>query len=85
LKDVRARHRPSHRLLPAWLQPMARAVPATHVFQGMRQVLHEGTFPLTELLAATALNGVYLAISFVFFYWIFGQVKELGLLMKVGE
>ena len=72
-------------VLPGWLQPIARAVPATHVFQGMRQVLHEGTFPFGELLAATALNGIYLAVAFVFFYWMFAQVKELGLLLKVGE
>jgi ABC-2 type transport system permease protein len=72
-------------VLPPWLQPIARAVPATHVFQGMRQLLHDGTFPLGELLAATALNGIYLSVAFAFFYWIFGQVKVLGLLLKVGE
>jgi len=72
-------------VLPPWLQPIARAVPATHVFQGMRQLLRDGTFPLGELLAATALNAIYLSVAFAFFYWIFGQVKELGLLLKVGE
>ena len=72
-------------VLPSWLQPVAMMVPATHVFEGMRQVLSGGSFPLASLVKATALNGLFLGCAFVFFYWIFGQVKEQGLLMKVGE
>ncbi len=72
-------------ILPGWLQPVAKMVPATHVFEGMRQVLRHGNFPLNELLWATGLNVLYLLAALAFFYWIFGQVRELGLLMKVGE
>ena len=72
-------------ILPSWLQPISRSVPATHVFEGMREILIEGTFPVQSLLYAFALNIVYMALAFAFFYWIFGQVKQLGLLLKVGE
>ncbi len=72
-------------ILPWWLQPIARMVPATHVFEGMREVLTHGTFPVRALLWATGLNVLYLSAAFMFFYWIFGQVKRLGLLLKVGE
>jgi ABC-2 type transport system permease protein len=72
-------------VLPAWLQPVAMGVPATHVFEGMRQVLAQGAFPWPSLLWATGLNSLYLLAAFAFFYWIFGQVRELGLLLKVGE
>ncbi len=72
-------------VLPSWLQPVAMTVPATHVFEGMRQVLAAGAFPWQSLLWATGLNSLYLLAAFAFFYWIFGQVRELGLLLKVGE
>ena len=72
-------------VLPSWLQPAAMAVPATHVFEGMREILEQGTFPMDALLRATGLNALYLLAAFAFFYWIFGQVKQLGLLLKVGE
>src|SRR6266849_4681720 len=31
--------------LPDWLQPVSRAIPATYVFEGMRQVLDKNGFP----------------------------------------
>ncbi|MEI6656467.1 MAG: ABC transporter permease, partial [Verrucomicrobiota bacterium] len=30
-------------VLPAWLQPVAQALPATHIFEGMREVMRTGS------------------------------------------
>ncbi len=72
-------------VLPGWLQGVALMIPATHVFEGMRGVLATGTFSVESFLAATLLNAVYLGLSLIFFYRIFGAAKRLGLLMRVGE
>ena len=48
-------------VLPAWLQPFALAVPATHVFEGMRSVINGGPFPVREFLWSSGLNVLYLA------------------------
>src|SRR6266702_3548894 len=49
--------------LPIWLQPVAWALPSTYVFEGMRAVMFEGTFRGDYLVAALALDLVYLAIG----------------------
>jgi ABC-2 type transport system permease protein len=70
--------------LPAWLQPICLALPTTHVFEGMRQVLAGGGFPTGHLLWAFALNGLLIAISFGFFHWMFRVARVKGLLVKLG-
>jgi ABC-2 type transport system permease protein len=44
--------------LPEWLQPVAWAIPAFHVFEGMRSVLFDGAFRHDFLVNAIALNVV---------------------------
>lgn len=48
-------------VLPPALQHVARAIPLTHVFEGMRGVLTTGTVPPGRLAAAALLNLAYLA------------------------
>lgn len=71
-------------VLPGWLQGMARALPSTYVFEGMRTVLQGGPFDTTRLMIAFALNGVYLVLGAVFFSWMFHQVREKGYLSRLG-
>jgi len=71
-------------VLPAWLRPVALAIPATHVFEGMREVLGGGAFPAARLAAAFALNVVYLAAGSAFFAWMLGRVREKGYLARLG-
>lgn len=71
-------------VLPVWLRPFALAIPATHVFEGMREVLAGGGFPAARLLAAFALNLVYLAAGGAFFAWMLGRVREKGYLARLG-
>jgi ABC-2 type transport system permease protein len=72
-------------VLPIGLEVVAHAVPASHVFQGMRQVIAGGAFPSRELMWATALNVIYLVVSWMFFRWTFAIVRERGLLARFGE
>jgi ABC-2 type transport system permease protein len=72
-------------VLPPWLRAVARLVPSSHVFEGMRAVVSGGAFPTRELVSAAGLNAAYLAFSLLFFSWNFRAVKRKGLLVKVGE
>ena len=48
-------------MLPAWLQPVAWALPPTYVFEGMRALLIEHVFRADLMLEALALNVVFFA------------------------
>ncbi|MFQ5328505.1 MAG: ABC transporter permease [Thermodesulfobacteriota bacterium] len=72
-------------VLPPFLQSIARFVPSSHVFEGMRAVIAGGLFPLHHLLWAAGLNCLYLTGAIFFFAWNFRVVKEKGLLAKTGE
>lgn len=71
-------------VLPRWVQPVSLAIPATHVFEGMRDVLRGDGWPVHHLVAAFALNVVYLVLAGMFFRWMFGVARRKGLLAKLG-
>jgi ABC-2 type transport system permease protein len=72
-------------ILPSWLQPVALAIPATHVFEGMRAALLEGRVAAGHLAAAAALNVIWLGIAAWLFAWVFRIARQKGLLLNVGE
>src|SRR6266436_7226898 len=65
-------------VLPRWLQPIALGIPATHVFEGMRQVLRGEGLSAHYLVWAFALNIVYLVAAALFFRWMFEVAREKG-------
>jgi ABC-2 type transport system permease protein len=69
-------------VLPGWLQPIALALPATHIFEGMREVMQSGTMSWVPLAWALVLNLVYLALAGGFFVWILNYTRRRGLLTK---
>src|SRR6266496_5351822 len=69
-------------VLPDWLQAIARLNPAAHVFEGMRAVITNGTFPTSELAWAVGLNAFYLAMLVGWFHLMFAACKEKGLLVR---
>jgi ABC-2 type transport system permease protein len=71
-------------VLPGWVQVIARGIPATYVFEGMRQVLRGEGFPTHHLVWAFGLNVVYLIGAGLFFNYMFGIAREKGLLAKLG-
>ncbi len=72
-------------VLPSFLQVIARFVPASYVFEGMRAVISNGGFPLGDLLRSSGLNAFYIIFAFLFFRWNFDIVKRKGLLVRIGE
>ena len=72
-------------VLPGWLQPIALATPASHIFEGMRMVIGQHAFPTSQVLAALGLNAIYMSAAVLFFYKTFALVREKGLLAKTGE
>ena len=72
-------------VLPHWLQPLALALPASHVFEGMRAVLLEHIFRLDQLLYAIVLNLIYLGAGISVFLFSFRVARQQGLLFQMGE
>jgi len=73
-------------VLPRVLRGIARAVPASYVFEGMREVINNGgRFALRELALALGLSAVYLAAALILFHHTFKVVKKKGLLTRIGE
>jgi ABC-2 type transport system permease protein len=71
-------------VLPGWLQPIAVCIPATHVFEGMRQVLNKEGLSAHHLGWAFGLNILYLIGGALFFRYMFGVARKKGLLAKLG-
>jgi ABC-2 type transport system permease protein len=71
--------------LPAWLQPVAWALPPTYVFEGMRALLIEHTFHAGLMLHALALNAVLLAAGTAGFLLLLASARRHGTLMQTGE
>ena len=71
--------------LPGWLQPIALALPPTHVFEGMRSILLEHTFDPTDLWWAMGLNAIYLAVGYATFSWFLASARDNGTLLQLGE
>jgi ABC-2 type transport system permease protein len=72
-------------VLPKWLQAVAWANPATHVFEGMRAVLTTGHLPMSHLTWAIGLNLFYLTLMIVWFHRTFEVCKDRGSLVRIGE
>ncbi len=70
--------------LPQWLQSIAWFLPTAHSFEGMRQVLTNGTFSSMHFWWGLALNIVYFALAIVIFKKVFEITKKKGLLVKLA-
>jgi ABC-2 type transport system permease protein len=71
-------------VLPPWLQPAARALPSSYLFEGMRSVIATGRMPSSYLVTALALNLVYFAAAGTFFAWMFRSARRTGRLGRLG-
>lgn len=72
------------KVLPVWLQPISKLLPSTHVFEGMREALATRALDSRSLVAALALNVVYLAAGAAFFGWMLERVRVKGYLSRLG-
>jgi ABC-2 type transport system permease protein len=71
--------------LPAWLQPVAWALPPTYVFEGMRALLIDHTFRPDLMLDALALNALFFAAGTFGFLKLLQSARRNGSLMQTGE
>ncbi len=69
--------------LPNFLQPVANFIPAAHVFEGMREVLQQNSFPTKHLTEAAILNVGYMTLAAIFFAQMFKQARKKGFLSKL--
>ncbi|MBX9687544.1 MAG: ABC transporter permease [Candidatus Obscuribacterales bacterium] len=72
-------------VLPPFIQPIAKLVPASYVFEGMRQILEHKTYDPNGLLISFALNVVYMLIAAFVFRHFFEEARNKGLLAKYGS
>ena len=72
-------------VLPAFMQPIAWALPPTYVFEGMRALLIDHTFRLDLMLEALALNVVLFTAMALAFVALLASARRNGSLMQTGE
>ena len=73
---------PVSAIKPEWVQHIALALPPTHVFEGMREVLATGVFSWEKFLWASGLNVLFLALAGWFFLYMLKVTRRRGLLTK---
>ena len=66
-------------ILPDWAQKISIFIPATYIFEGMRNLLQSGNFPLDKLIMSFSLNIFYLIISISVFIFMFNKSRGAGL------
>jgi ABC-2 type transport system permease protein len=72
-------------VLPGWMQAIAKCIPASYIFEGMRQILAEGPFPTKLLVQAYLVDAIYVVAAWAIFAWMLKAVRERGLLSRFGE
>lgn len=71
-------------VLPEGMRAMALAIPCTHVFEGMRDVIRSGTMSWHHLGWAMGLNAIYLGAAIWLLTRMFNLARDRGLLGKLG-
>jgi ABC-2 type transport system permease protein len=71
-------------LLPAWLQPVAWALPPTYVFEGMRAALVEHAFRVDLMVWALGINALLIAGGALAFLRLLQSARIAGTLLQ-GE
>jgi ABC-2 type transport system permease protein len=72
-------------ILPAAAQAVAHAVPASHVFEGMRRVLAGGGIDWRSLGVAAALDALFVAVALVAMAAALRHARHRGRLSRFGE
>jgi ABC-2 type transport system permease protein len=72
-------------IMPHWLQPIALALPAAHVFEGVRAALGQGIIRWDHLAWAAGLNIAWLSAANLLFLQQFNAARRNGALMNIGE
>lgn len=68
--------------MPDWMQAVARILPTSYIFEGMREVLGQGTLDAGSLILSFGLNLVYLVLGIWFFRNFYEKARQSGQIMK---
>ncbi len=71
--------------MPGWLQPLVLALPAAHVFEGLRDMLARGVIDWGHLAWAAGLNVAWMTAAAGVFWTQFQAARTNGSLMTIGE
>jgi len=71
--------------LPVWLQPVAQALPAAHIFEGLRAALLTHAMDWRQFTLATGLNAVWAVAAILVFAGEFRRARVRGALLAIGE
>lgn len=71
--------------LPIWLQPVAQALPAAHIFEGLRALLLHGQMDWPQLALAVGLNAIWTVAAVSVFAAEFRRARIRGALISIGE
>jgi ABC-2 type transport system permease protein len=69
-------------ILPPWMQLIAQITPASHVFEGMRELISTGHMNLTHMYLAMGLNILYMTIAGFMFKMFYEEARKRGFLAK---
>jgi len=72
-------------VLPPWLQPIASAIPASHIFEGLRSILIDQVFRTDLLANALYLNLIFICAGLAIFFLILRYARIQGQLLQMGE
>ena len=72
-------------VLPWFLQPIALALPSSHVFEGMRAAMLNGAIQWDQLAWAIGLNIVWTIVAASVFAAQFKAARTRGALLSIGE
>jgi ABC-2 type transport system permease protein len=72
-------------VMPHWLQYIAFALPAAHVFEGLRAAIRDGSIQWYHLAWAFSLNAAWLSAASLLFWQQFQAARRNGALMNIGE
>lgn len=66
-------------ILPEWAQVIAKCLPTTYIFEGMRDILYHGHFSWQPIITSVWLSIIYLAGSITLFVILYEKSREKGL------
>jgi ABC-2 type transport system permease protein len=71
--------------LPHWLQPFSNALPAAHVFEGLRALVNHQTYEAIHMYWAFGLNCAYMVFALFILNLSFNNARKQGTLLQSGE
>jgi len=71
--------------LPPWAQGIARCLPSTYAFEGLRLILQHGSAPWTIWLPIVSLNLLYTLLGMAWCVWMFRHARAMGHLARLGQ